>query len=203
MVAEKLLQQTAATKAVTEAYTEITRRYPNASALGRAPLRALQRIISPLGFHYRANELKRLAKAILARHAGRIPCELRDLLHLPGVGDYCARAVLAFGFQKDLPIVDTNVARFLYRVFGLRGSLPNNPARNRKLIQLAASLVPQGRARDFNLAVLDLCATVCTASAPDCLRCPLRKECVFGRSETTQCSQKRRDILQPPARVSE
>ncbi len=182
LIAEKLLQQTAATKTVVGAYRELNRRYPTPESLAAAPLNRLERIISPLGFHYRAAEMKQLAKAIVAEHEGMVPSKFADLMRLPGVGDYCARAVLAFGFGQDVPVVDTNVARFLYRVFGLRGGLPKNPARSSKLIQLAGSLVPQGRARDFNLAILDLCASVCVASRPNCQACPIRKDCYFARS---------------------
>ena len=182
LIAEKLLQQTAATKAVVVAYRELTHHFPTPAALSVAPRSKLGRIISPLGFHYRAAELKRLAKVIVTKHQGSVPSEFSHLVQLPGVGDYCARAVLSFGFGQNVPVVDTNVARFLYRVFGLHGDLPNNPARSPKLIQLAGSLVPQGRARDFNLAVLDLCASVCKASRPDCPACPLRKDCAFALS---------------------
>ena len=181
LIAEKLLQQTAATKTVISAYNEINRRYPTPKALATARLSELQRIISPLGFHYRASELKRLAKTIVEKHHGAVPSELAALMRLPGVGDYGARAVLAFGCEQQLPVVDTNVARFLHRVFGLRGDFPSNPARSSRLIQLAQSLLPQGRARDFNLAVLDLCASVCTASRPRCHSCPLKAECSFPR----------------------
>src|SRR6266545_1768634 len=95
-------------------------------------------------------------------------------------GGKWARVVLAFGCGQDVPVVDTNDVRFLHRVLGLRGDLPSNPARSSRLIQSAQSLLPQVRARDFNLAVLDLCASVCAASRPNCQRCPLKADCRFA-----------------------
>jgi A/G-specific adenine glycosylase len=182
LIAEKFLQQTAARSSVIEAYVETIQRYPTPAALAVAPPAALKRIVAPLGFHFRAAELKRLANTIVEKHKGQIPDNLHELRRLPGVGEYSARAVLCFGFGQDLAVVDTNVARFLHRVFGLPDPVGNNPARNRKLIQLAGSLVPKGRARDFNLAVLDLCASICTSSRPNCAICPLRQDCTFAIS---------------------
>jgi len=129
LIAEKLLQQTAATGAVIAAYEELNRRYPTPEALAGAPLAVLQRIISPLGFHYRAAELKKIAKLIVAKHRGQVPSKFPDLMRLPGVGDYCARAVLCFGFGRDVPVVDTD-APTLVSLGGatLRGALINTLA---------------------------------------------------------------------------
>lgn len=182
LIAEKFLQQTAATPAVVAAYEQTVRLFPTPNALALAPLRKLKTIIAPLGFHYRAVELKRLAKTIVRKHNGRVPEDFSDLIQLPGVGDYSARAVLAFAFGLDVPVVDTNVARFLHRIYGLHAPVGNNPARSRRLLQLATSLVPNGRARNFNLAVLDLCALICTHSRPNCSVCPLRRDCTFANS---------------------
>lgn len=184
LIAEKLLQQTAASDVVVNAYTELNRRYVTPQELAIAPLQTLRKIIAPLGLHYRATELKRLAKTIASKHGGIVPSEFSALMELPGVGEYCARSVLVFGFGQDVTVVDTNVARFLYRVFGIRGDLPKNPARSAKLSRLAETIMPKGRARDFNLAILDLCASICTSSQPKCQVCPVRRECTFSVSRT-------------------
>ena len=131
LIAEKLLQQTAATPALIAAYEQTVRLFPTPAALALAPVRTLKTIIAPLGFHYRAVELKRLAKTIVSKHNGRVPKDFYDLIQLPGVGDYSARAVLAFAFGLDVPVVDTNVARFLHRIYGLDIPIGNNPARSR------------------------------------------------------------------------
>jgi len=94
-------------------------------------------------------------------------------MDLPGIGDYSARATLCFAFGQQVPIVDTNVARILYRLFSIPGKFPSNPARKRPLISLALNLMPEGIARYFNFAMLDLGSLVCKSGKPDCLSCPL------------------------------
>lgn len=182
LLAEKLLQQTSATQAVVSAYNNILSLYPTIEMLAKAKIQKLESIITPLGFKYRATELLKLAQEIVVKHGGRVPDNLKTLLSLPGVGDYIARAVLCFGYGLVVPIVDTNVARFLYRTFGLNGTLPSNPARLRFLSALASGLVPAKAARDFNLAILDLCAKVCVSGEPYCNECPLIGECIHGAS---------------------
>jgi A/G-specific adenine glycosylase len=158
----------------------MVRRYQTPFALARASKAKVAAIISPLGFHYRGPELIRLAQVIVRRHGGKLPRDLKGLLALPGVGDYSARAVLAFAHGLPVPVVDTNVARFLKRYWGLPAPMPANPARNRSLLRIATRLVPDSRARDFNLAILDLCAEFCSASRPACPKCPLRSRCVYA-----------------------
>lgn len=184
LLAEKLLQQTAANEKVVAAYNEIVASYPDITSLANASSQKLKSIITPLGFAYRAEELPRLAKSILNHDHATLPNELEGLLALPGVGDYSARAVLAFAYGNDVPIVDTNVARFLYRLYGITEPLPSNPARSKKLISMAQALVPSGKARDFNLALLDLCATVCIARKPSCAQCPLNGHCNYNSASS-------------------
>jgi DNA (cytosine-5)-methyltransferase 1 len=181
LIAEKLLQQTAATDNVVSAYRTIIASYPHVQSLSKANPAHLKKIIGKLGFVYRAEELPKLAQEIVASHSGRIPRKLRDLLALPGVGDYTARAIMTFAYDENIPIVDTNIARLIHRIYGITDRLPANPARNKQLIGIAANLVPPGRSRDFNLAALDLCATICTARQPKCFECPIQKECETGR----------------------
>jgi A/G-specific adenine glycosylase len=191
LLAEKLLQQTAATSKVVKAYDTLVRRYQTPFALARASKREVAAIISPLGFHYRGPELIQLAKVIVRCHGGKLPMDLKSLLALPGVGDYSARAVLAFAHAIPVPVVDTNVARFLKRYWGLPAPMPTNPARDRLLLRLATRLVPRSQARDFNLAILDLCAEVCSASRPACSKCPLRSRCVFASYQSGVFKQRR------------
>jgi len=182
LIAEKLLQQTAATDNVVSAYRTLIASYPNVQSLSEAKPAHLRKIIGKLGFAYRAEELPKLAQEIVGSHSGRIPRKLHDLLALPGVGDYTARAIMTFAHNENIPIVDTNIARLIYRIFGIKQRLPANPARNKQLIAIAARLVPPGRSRDFNLAALDLCSAICTAREPKCFRCPIQKQCDTGRA---------------------
>ncbi len=180
LVAEKLLQQTSARPLVVDAYREIMQRYPTAQRLAQANPETLRTIIKSLGFVYRADEIISMAQELVNRYDGRVPNTLDELLGLPGIGQYCARAVLSLAFHQDIAVVDTNVARFLYRVFELTEPMPSSPASNKHLIRLAGTLVPAGRSRDYNLAVLDLCASVCTRNNPHCWECPVQKYCVYG-----------------------
>jgi len=181
LVAEKLLQQTLANDHVVNAYQEIIDAYPDLPGLAEAKRSEIRPVIKPLGFIYRARELPKLAQDIIQRFDGKIPHNLKDLKSIPGVGDYIARAVLCFGFGQAIPIVDTNVARFLYRLFGLNAPLPSNPARHRRLIAQATILIPLNKTKEFNLAILDLCAKVCTHNNPNCPECPIINYCEYGK----------------------
>jgi DNA (cytosine-5)-methyltransferase 1 len=180
VLAEKLLQQTAVNERVVYAYEMILKSHPTVERLAEASPKELVPLIRPLGFEFRAKELPRLAKSVVRKNGGEIPKDLDSLLALPGVGDYSARAILSFAHKIDVPIVDTNIARLLHRVFGIKERIPSNPARSKPLLRLAERVLPRGRARDFNLACLDFCAALCTANAPKCTTCPLRTNCSFG-----------------------
>jgi A/G-specific adenine glycosylase len=185
LIAEKLLQQTAAIDKLVEVYNRIINTYPTPRLLADAEISTLEDIIRPLGLRYRAKELRDMANELIARHNGEVPRDLKRLIELPGVGDYAARAVLSLAFGENIPVVDTNIARFLYRTFGLKGPLPSNPARKRTLTELAGKLIPKGHAREFNLALLDLCAQVCKANKPQCLECPIKTHCAYYESHNT------------------
>lgn len=185
LIAEKLLQQTAAIDKLAEAYNRIVNTYPTPGLLAGADISTLEDIIQPLGLRYRAKELRDMANELIARHNGEVPRDLKKLIGLSGIGDYAARAVLSLAFGEDIPVVDTNVARFLYRMFGLQGPLPSNPARKRTLTELAGGLIPKGRAREFNLALLDLCAKICKPNKPQCLECPVQMHCAYYASHST------------------
>ena len=180
LIAEKLLQQTKARSQLVQAYKAIIFHYPNPQALASANISNLQRIIKPLGLVYRAGELIKMANEIVQNFGGRIPRDLNALLSLTGVGDYSARAVLSFAFNEDVPIVDTNIARLIDRLHGLEGSIPSNPARSKKLRDHATNLIPQGKSRHMNLALLDLCAIVCKSRNPICSKCPIHHFCKYG-----------------------
>lgn len=182
LIAEKLLQQTHASKRVVDAYTELIRQFPSALELSQADLRVIKRIFQPLGLVYRAKELKHLGKVILKNYNAKLPNDLNGLLGLPGIGDYIARAILSFAFGNRVPIVDTNVARFLYRYFGIQDPLPANPARSKKILQYAEQLLPVENFRMFNFALLDLCASVCIWGKPKCELCPISNYCLYPKT---------------------
>jgi A/G-specific adenine glycosylase len=128
-----------------------------------------------LGYHRRAIRLHETAIALVERHGGEVPDQLAELLALPGVGAYSARAVLAFAFEHDVAVVDTNVARVLSRAV-VGGAL-----RAKQTQALADRLVTKGRGWSHNQAMLDLGALHCRAR-PRCEACPLRRSCSWRRA---------------------
>jgi A/G-specific adenine glycosylase len=184
LLAEKLLQQTKVRSTVVSIYTKLLDLYPTIRALAMANVEDLRVIIKPLGLTYRAAEIKSMATEIIEIHKGQVPSNLKDLLALTGVGDYCARAVLSFAYYQRVPIVDTNIARFLHRLCGIEKPLPANPARKKYLRDLATQLLPESKSRDFNFAILDLCALVCKPQSPTCSQCPVRAFCAHNQKIT-------------------
>jgi A/G-specific adenine glycosylase len=122
---------------------------------------------SGLGYYSRARNLHRAAQAV----GEALPDTAEKLRELPGFGPYTAAAVASLAFGEDVALVDGNVARVLARVFALRGDA------RKQSWELAAQLLPKGRAGEFNEALMELGATVCTPRAPICTKCPLRADC--------------------------
>lgn len=174
-VSELLLQQTQASR-VAPVYREFVRRYPTIEDLHRAPDAEVSALTDPLGYHIRGKWLKAMATSVATNHGGRMPDSLEGLRRLPGLGPYAAAAVHTFGNGKRAPLVDTNIARVYTRAVGLptEGSAYRD---SRRLAELAEALTPARRFYDYGQGLMDLGATVCTARAPDCPRCPLRKLC--------------------------
>ena len=180
LLAEKLLQQTSVRKVLIDLYLYLIEKYPTPNHLAVADIQELADMIHPLGLHYRARDLVLMAKDIKEKFDGRVPDNLSSLLSIYGVGDYSARAVLSFAYGRDIAVVDTNVARILYRVFAIPGKFPQNPARNRKLLEIASALVRRKQSKEFNWAMIDLGALICLPSKPLCFKCPLNKICEFN-----------------------
>lgn len=112
LLSEKLLQQTAARPIVVHIFNTLLKNYPTPEALAHADVKALEALIQPLGFLYRARELPEFARVLIERHKGCVPATLKELLALPGVGDYAARAVLSFAFRQDVPIFARRASRY-------------------------------------------------------------------------------------------
>ena len=153
---------------------EFLARWPTAASCALDPVAEVVRAWAGLGYNRRALNLHRAAVAIVERHGGELPCDLAALLALPGIGPYTARAILAFAFGCDVGVLDTNAGRVVARAAAGR------PLRPAEAQRLADELVPAGRGWAWNQAVLDLGATVCTARAPACHRCPLAAICRWG-----------------------
>ncbi len=178
LVSEVMLQQTPVSRVIPK-YREWLRRYPSLDGLARATTREVREAWSPLGYNVRPLRLREIARTALRRHGGRIPRTREELLALKGIGPYTAGAVLSFAFKQDAAILDTNVRRVFRRVF--LGETAG-PRPDRILWEIARALLPRGRAYDFNQALMDLGATVCTARRPRCPVCPLARLCASVRA---------------------
>ncbi len=174
LVSEVMAQQTGVDRVVGY-YHAFLDRYPTPRACAAAPAGDVVRLWAGLGYNRRAVNLHRCAGAVVERHGGALPDDLGELLALPGIGPYTARAVLAFAFEREVGVVDTNVGRVLARWEG-------RPLRPAEAQALADRLVPAegGRSWAWNQAVMELGGTVCRRRRPRCAACPVRPWCSWA-----------------------
>ncbi len=178
LVSEVMLQQTPVNR-VLPAYTAWMQRWPTPVALAADTAANAIRAWARLGYPRRALRLHACAVAIATRHGNEVPRDLEDLLALPGIGSYTARAVAAFAFGQRQPVVDVNVRRVLARV--VAGRAECGPATTTADMSTMESLLPPAptRAARFCAAVMELGATVCTSRNPNCGDCPLTEHCAW------------------------
>ena len=191
-VSEVMLQQTQVATVIPY-YERWLRRFPNVQALAQADEDAVLHAWQGLGYYSRARGLLSGARAVVERHAGKIPADLTELLALPGVGPYTAGAIASIAHGLRAAVVDGNVKRVLTRLYALRGDPARAPL-HQELWSRAEALVPEGQASDFNQALMELGATVCTPKAPRCCECPLQRRCqafALGLTEALPESKKR------------
>jgi len=177
-VSEIMLQQTRA-ETVSDYYQRWLAQFPTVAALAAADLQSVLKAWEGLGYYARARNLHAAAQEIMAQHGGLLPAERRQLLRLPGIGEYTAGAILSLAFNQPEPILDGNVKRVLARIYDIDQPVAA-PATLRTLWQLAREVVeaaPAGAAGACNEALMELGATVCTPQSPRCLLCPLVDGC--------------------------
>ncbi|MBI4495029.1 MAG: A/G-specific adenine glycosylase [Chloroflexi bacterium] len=175
LVAEVMLQQTQVERVVPR-YREFLACFPSLEALAAASRAEVIRAWAPLGYNLRAVRLHALAQQAVQEFGGHLPADPQALRRLKGLGPYTAAAVACFAFDLPVPVVDTNVRRVLARA--LLGEVDARHLPPRQVAALAAQALPAGRAYDWNQALMDLGATVCTALQPACARCPLERLCL-------------------------
>jgi A/G-specific adenine glycosylase len=175
LVSEIMLQQTQVDRVLPK-YAEWLDKYPSLEALASAPEQEVSEAWYPLGYNVRPKRLQTIARESVARYGGRLPCDEQTLLSFKGIGAYTAGAIRSFAFRERAAILDTNVARVLFRVFVGRGD-PKSHAMKRHLWRVSETLVPIRHAFDFNQALMDFGAMVCVARNPKCLVCPMAKSC--------------------------
>jgi len=175
-VSEIMLQQTQVSKVMPH-YQRFLEQFPSVEALAKAPLTSVLDAWSGLGYYSRAKNLHQAAQVIQRDHNGRIPDNVSQLLTLPGVGRYTAGAIASIAYDRPAPILDGNVVRVLCRHFGIEGNTQDSVVQ-KKLWALSAKLVPVDSPGDFNQALMELGALVCTPHSPQCSACPLMKSCI-------------------------
>jgi A/G-specific adenine glycosylase len=181
LVSEVMLQQTQVNR-VEPAWHQWMARWPTPAALAADPPGEAIRAWGRLGYPRRALRLHACATAIVERHGGEVPSGLDELLALPGVGTYTARAVAAFAFRQRHPVVDTNVRRVIARsVAGLADSGPTTTTGDLAAVELLLPDEPERAAR-ASVAFMELGAIRCTAKAPRCPDCPLWTVCAWRRA---------------------
>jgi len=171
-----MLQQTQVDRVLPK-YAEWLEKYPSLDELAGAPLDAVAETWRPLGYNVRPRRLHEIARESVARYGGQLPSDEATLLSFKGIGAYTAGAVLSFAFGQRKAILDTNVARVLYRVFIGRGD-PKSHAMKRHLWEVSRAVLPMRHVFDFNQALMDFGATLCSARKPACTSCPMRACCV-------------------------
>jgi A/G-specific adenine glycosylase len=174
-VSEVMLQQTTVA-AVIPYFERFLRAFPTLAGLAAANEQEVLRLWAGLGYYRRARNLHRAAKILHEEHGGSLPDDAEVWSSLPGVGRYILGAVLSQAFDRRLPIVEANSQRVLCRLFGQDGDTSREPVKS-WLWRTAGDLVPRRRAGDFNQALMELGAMVCTPESPRCGECPVARGC--------------------------
>jgi len=190
-VSEIMLQQTRV-ETVISYYDRWMRRFPTVATLAAASQQEVLAVWEGLGYYGRARNLHQAAQMVMGAFDGQIPRDVRQLRKLPGVGRYTAAAIASIAFGQDEPTLDGNIRRVLARLFDVTEDA-RSPIGERHLWDLAAQNLPRGRASEYNQALMDLGAMVCTPRAPDCPHCPLAQLCLANSLGV----QEQRPVLAP------
>jgi len=175
LVSEMMLQQTQVDRVLPK-YHEWLTKYPSLEDLAAAPEEDVSATWRPLGYNIRPKRLHAIARESVARFGATLPSDEATLRSFKGIGAYTAGAIRSFAFGQRAAILDTNVARVLFRMFIGEGD-PGSHAMKRHLWTVSEALVPRRHVFDFNQALMDFGAMVCVPRKPKCLICPMKKDC--------------------------
>lgn len=164
-----MLQQTQVSR-VLQKYPRFIKRFPSFASLARARTSSVIREWKGMGYNNRAIRLQRLAKLVESRYRGKLPKSVEELQLLPGIGKYTAYALACLVHGQNVPVVDTNINRVLSRLFPRR-------AKESDIWEIAKMILPAWKAQTWNQALMDLGATICTATNPQCGVCPVSRSC--------------------------
>jgi A/G-specific adenine glycosylase len=190
-LSEIMLQQTRVAAAIPY-FERFLERFPDIEALASAPQEEVLRLWSGLGYYSRARNLHKAAQHIVSTHNGIFPADSEAALALPGIGAYTAAAILSIAYQKKHAVLDGNVARVLARLGALRGDLRANGTW-KKLQRTAGHLLQENSPGDWNQAMMEMGATLCTPRSPQCLLCPVSEFCQARKQGLTDVIPEKRN----------
>ncbi len=179
-LSEVMLQQTQVAT-VESYYHRFLQRFPDVLSLAAAELEEVLKLWAGLGYYRRAKSLHQAAHIIASEYDGVFPSTYNHVIQLPGIGRYTAGAICSIAFNQPVAVLDGNVMRVLTRLLAIHDDI-SRPQTRKRLWEMAQVLVPRGHSGDFNQAMMELGATVCTPVNPRCDRCPLRKLCAARRA---------------------
>ncbi len=179
-ISEVMLQQTQMERGVAY-FKRWLKRFPDIAALAKADEEEVLLLWEGLGYYSRARNILKAAQVLLTEHGGKIPADHAALRKLPGVGPYTAGAIMSLAFNEPYPVVDANVERLFARLYDIEAPIKEC----KKLVwQKARDLLPEGEARQFNQALMELGALVCKPKNPSCGLCPVIEHCRAHRQGT-------------------
>ena len=170
-----MLQQTRV-ETVIPYFTRWMQRFPTISELASSSLQEVLGVWEGLGYYGRARNLHKASQIVMQEYGGQLPGDVKSLRKLPGIGRYTAAAIASIAFNRDEPTLDGNIRRVLARFFNVTEDARSTMGEQR-LWQLAEQHLPAGHAGEYNQALMDLGASICSPKSPDCMQCPLEASC--------------------------
>lgn len=183
LIAEFMLQRTKAEQ-VEPVYKKFLEQYPDIKLLSRAKIKSVEKYTSTLGLHKRASNFIAAAKYVVKNHDCVFPRSREELLKIPGVGDYVAGAIMAVCFNNAEYVIDSNIARFINKFYGL--GLEGEIRRKKIIIEKSKKLFKVKDQRTFLFSLLDFTALICKPINPVCINCPLKSKCKFVKQTPYQ-----------------
>ncbi len=176
MIAEFMLHRTKAEQVV-PVYLEFIRKYPDIYSLASADSEDIKRVTEHLGLHWRSRHFIAAARYIVEILKGQLPDDYNELRKIPGIGEYIAGAILTVCFNKPAPVVDSNIARFINRFYGLK--MKGEVRRKKEIIKIAVDFFNYENQAILLFAVIDFTSLICKPVNPYCEHCLLKLQCKF------------------------
>lgn len=183
-ISEVMLQQTRV-DTVIPYYNRFLNQFPEIQDLADAPQQTVLKMWEGLGYYSRARNMHKAAQEVVNEYNSEFPDTYGELLKLKGIGPYTAAAISSIAFNRKQAVLDGNVIRVLSRYFGIKDDVRRSKVK-KEIQEIADTLIPEDKPGDFNQAVMELGATVCTPTKPACGSCPLSIECIAYKTAETQ-----------------